>query len=269
MAASDSLKAEYPPILTNPIDVKGEWHAPPRSAALVVGRMREACCSGFRILSDRQPSKLLVENRSSGPPAVWLHQDDKKIAIIFVDVGERAWSQLAYQFGHELGHVVSNSWDSQSKPSAPCQWVEELVVESFSLRGLATLAATWKKIPPFPGDSDYGNEISRYRNNVILQYQQLASSQGLDNSGHWFARNRQALEDFVGLSDYAKAAVPLLLPALMKNPMLLEDISALNLWKERTALPLNEYLDQWRLSCKRIGSAGLLPDFIQKKFFSN
>lgn len=262
----ESSEAGIAPILLNPIDVKGEWHAPSPSAALVVGRMREACCSGFRLLSDRQPRKLVVEARSSGPPAVWLHQDQKETAIIFVDVGERAWTQLAYQFGHELGHVISNSWDSQAKPTAPCQWVEELVVESFSLRGLAILATTWEENPPFPGDANYGKDISRYREDAISQYHELASSQGIDDSKSWFDRNRQALEDFVGLSDYAKAAVSLLLPALMKNPLLLEDVGALNLWPERTALPLDEYLIRWRLSCKRLGSAGLLPEFIRKQF---
>jgi hypothetical protein len=52
-----------------------EGHMLPRSADQVVERMRHACLDGVRLLSDRQP-------------------------ISFQD-----WSKLAYQFGHELGHV--------------------------------------------------------------------------------------------------------------------------------------------------------------------
>jgi hypothetical protein len=268
LATQSRVKADMAPVLSNAIEVNGEWHAPPRSAALVIGRMREACCSGFRILSDRQPSKLQVENRASGSPAVWLHKDPKDTAIILVDVGERAWSQLAYQFGHELGHVISNSWDSNATPNAPCQWVEEMIAESFSLRGLAVLAAAWEKTPPFPGDSGYGHEIQSYRDRVVAQYNQLAESQGLRDSAVWFGRNKQALEGFVGLSDHAKAAVSILLPALLKSPRMLEDIGALNRWTERAALPLDEYLRRWRKSCKDLASPGLLPNFIQEKFLT-
>lgn len=263
MISLGRTKAGSAPILANPVEVRGEWHAPPRSAALVIGRMREACCSGIRMVSDRQPQILRIENCPAGPPAVWLHRDASDTAIIHVDVGERAWTQLAYQFGHELGHVVSNSWDSEAKPSAPCQWVEEMIAESFSLRGLANLAAAWERSPPFPGDAGYGKEISHYRDNILTQYNQIASFQGLGTSSSWFTRNRSTLEGFVGLSDHAKAAVSILLPALMARPALLEDIGALNRWPERAALPLDAYLSRWRASCKSLGSAGLLPDLIK------
>lgn len=268
MVISGKSRADTVPILSNAVVVKGEWQAPPRSAALVIGRMREACCFGYRLLSDRQPSKLWVENRSSGPPAVWLHQDDTNTAIIFVDVGERAWSQLAYQFGHELGHVISNSWESNAKPYAPCQWVEETIVESLSLYGLGILAADWERRPPFPNDGGYGKHIKDYRDDIIAQYSRLASEQGLNNTDYWFSKHRQSLEEFVGLSQFAKAAVSAVLPAISENRALLEDVGALNRWPERAALPLNDYIKRWRLSCKELKSPGRLPDLIDKKFLS-
>ena len=38
-------------------------------------------------------------------------------------------SVLAYQFGHELGHVTANSWQPRGKPQLPSQWLEEAPVE--------------------------------------------------------------------------------------------------------------------------------------------
>ena len=61
------------------------------------------------------------------------------MAWIIVDVGTRDWCNLAYQFGHELGHVVANSWARDAKPGGPCQWLEEALVEAFSFRGLGRL----------------------------------------------------------------------------------------------------------------------------------
>src|SRR5439155_21981130 len=86
------------------------------------------------LVSDRQPTRLRVDEHTSGPPAAWLHPDGSTMAWIIVDIGERAWAQLAYQFGHELGHVTANSWQPHAKPAAPCQWLEEAMVEAFTLR---------------------------------------------------------------------------------------------------------------------------------------
>ena len=49
---------------------------------------------------------------------------------------DRGWSKLAYQFGHELGHVTANSWQGNAKPARPRQWLEEAMVEALSLHGL-------------------------------------------------------------------------------------------------------------------------------------
>src|SRR5712671_7108940 len=96
-------------LLSAPIELAGDWgHMIPGSADQVVERMRHACLDGVRLLSDRQPTRLRVDEHASGSPAVWLHPDGSSMAWIIVDIGERAWAQLAYQFGHELGHVMAD-----------------------------------------------------------------------------------------------------------------------------------------------------------------
>jgi len=61
--------------------------------------------------------RIRVEQRGQGYPAVWLN-NQPGLAWIFVNVGPADWSKLAYQFGHELGHVFCNSWDAGAKPRA-------------------------------------------------------------------------------------------------------------------------------------------------------
>lgn len=107
---------QAPTLLTAPIELAGDWgHMLPRAADQVVERMRHSCLDGVRLLSDRQPTRLRVDEHSSGPPAVWLHPDGSSMAWIIVDIGERDWSKLAYQFGHELGHVMANSWQPHGR----------------------------------------------------------------------------------------------------------------------------------------------------------
>jgi len=105
-----TLRPGVPSILNAPLEVTGDWgKSLPSSAATVISRMREACLDGVRLLSDRQPSRLRAEDRTSGPPHLWLHDHPSRIAWIVVDVRGNFWCQLAYQFGHELGHVLDNS----------------------------------------------------------------------------------------------------------------------------------------------------------------
>ena len=149
---------QAPTLLSAPLELAGNWgHMLPHLVERVVQRMRHACLDGVRLVSDRQPTRLRVDEHTSGSPAVWLHPDGSSMAWIIVDIGQQAWAQLAYQFGHELGHVLANSWQPHAKPTKPCQWLEESMVEAFAIRGLGRLAQSWSQNPPFAGDNAFGN----------------------------------------------------------------------------------------------------------------
>ncbi len=246
---------------TAPLEVQGDWgKSLPGAAAAVVARMREVCLAGARLLSDRQPSGIRVENRASGSPAIWLHDDPGNVAWIIVTIGERDWCKLAYQFGHELGHVLANSWRPDSKPQPPCQWLEESLVEAFSLRGLVKLADSWEQRPPFRNDAPFANAIRRYQRNAVENYRKVASEEmGETGMDAWFSHYRSALEHGGGRSDPAHAAVPTLLHELEADARNVEDIGALNRWAERSAVPIERYLGLWKRSCDEIGAAGGLP----------
>jgi hypothetical protein len=244
-----------------PIEVQGDWHGSlPGAALAVVTRMRAASLAGVRLLSDRQPGMLRVDSHTSGPPAVWLHSDGTPIAWVIVDVGPADWSKLAYQFGHELGHVLANSWGPDAKPANPCQWLEEALVESFSIRGLGLLAESWQRDPPFPGDSAFGGAIRGYREGLLTRYRAFAAEQGADRGlVAWFTAQRAALESDGGVVGPARAAMPAMVAELEADPSAVEGLGALNRWPGRTGVPMEEYLRLWTQSCAEIGASGRLP----------
>ena len=50
-----------PTLLSAPIELAGNWgHVLPRSADMVVERMRLSCLDGVRLVSGRQPTRLRV-----------------------------------------------------------------------------------------------------------------------------------------------------------------------------------------------------------------
>ena len=231
----------------------------PYSADQVVERMRHACLDGIRLVSDRQPTRLRVDEHTSGYPQVWLHPDGSTMAWIIVDIGQRDWSKLAYQFGHELGHVMANSWQPHAKPKPPCQWLEEALVEAFSIRGLGRLAENWKRDPPFPDTSAFGNAIAEYRQDIIRRYSALANEQGLSrNSAAWFTDHRSQIE-VPGLNQFGQAAAVTILAEYEQAPSCVEALGALNRWPGRSGVAIEEYFREWQASCVELDASPLLP----------
>ncbi|MDX8470359.1 hypothetical protein RFM26_32360 [Mesorhizobium sp. VK23B] len=252
-------------LLSAPIELAGNWgHMFPHSAGQVVERMRQACLDGVRLLSDRQPARLRVDEHTSGQPAIWLHPDGSSMAWIIVDIGERDWSKLAYQFGHELGHVLANSWQPDAKPAPPCQWLEEAMVEAFSLRGLRRLAKGWKENPPFAGDNAFGDSIGNYCEDIIRGYGALADQQGLTrDAAAWFADHRDEIE-IPGLNPFAQAISVTLLAEYDRMPESVEALGALNRWPGRSGVPIAEYLRRWKRSCAELHASPHLPVHLQE-----
>ncbi len=248
-------------LLSAPIEIAGNWGSMiPASATKVLTRMRLACLEGVRLVSDRQPSVLRVEEHTSGPPAIWLHSGDPAIAWVIVDVGERDWSRLAYQFGHELGHVLANSWRPDARPALPCQWLEETLAEAFSLHGLARLAEEWKRTPPFGDDNAFGDAIAKYRQDIIDRYAQLGREQHIgEGFATWFRKNRAAIEAGA-LGPYSQAASLIVLAEYERRPACVEALGALNRWPGRSNAPVKNYLRSWRSSCAELSAESRLPE---------
>ncbi len=242
-----------------PIEVRGDWHAAPDSALAVITRVRAVALARIALHSDHQPDRIWVENKSSGYPSIWLHDRPARSAWIMTNAGARAWCQLVYQFGHELGHVTCNSWEHEAVAPPPCRWLEEALAESFSLRALDLLAQSWATEPPFPGDNAYAEAIRQYRGDILRKYEQYAHNRGATDLRAWFEGNEAQLDREEGLDANDEPAVPAILGLIEPEPILIEDYGALNRWPERSALPLPAYLRAWQASCLQLGLLGRLP----------
>jgi len=251
-----------PRLLSAPLELTGDWRgSPPDAVMRVVSRVRDVSLSGVSLFSDRQPNRLRIESRSADFPAIWLHNEDADLAWVLVVIGDCAWAQLAYQFGHELGHVLANSWDRLAVPRAPCVWLEECLVEAFTLRGLSLLAASWERDPPFANDADYANAIREHLDYRIKPYAAQAPS---ESCAAWFHKARAAL-DLQGGESSAEGPATLGILAHLKNDSeCVADLGALNRWPARSAAPLEDYLMLWEQSCAEIGAPGRLPGHVRR-----
>jgi hypothetical protein len=247
-------------LLTAKLELEGAWRgSAPADAAAVIERMRTACLAGVALLSDHQPENLRVDDRVGDTPAIWLHTDAATTGWIIVIVGPRDWCKLAYQFGHELGHVLCNSWEPDAQPRAPCQWIEEALVEAFSLRGLGRLADAWAHAPPFPNDAAYAVPIRKYRETMVVSYRATAQDEGAAAGLGAWSKARETLHNEHNGLDGARGAVSTMLGLLEGDATMIADMGALNRWPGRSGVPLPAYLDLWERSCAELNAPGRLP----------
>jgi hypothetical protein len=248
-----------PSLLSASLELGGGWKSSPADAVLrVLSRMQEVSLAGVRLLSDQQPGRIRVDNHASGSPAIWLHDDHTNVAWIMVDIGTDDWCKLSYQFGHELGHVLCNSWNAQSQPHNPCQWLEETMVEAFSIRGLGCLAASWERNPPFAGDAAFGSAIREYRGNLLKNYGGAKVQISDAEFASWFRASRSVLERSA-LSGIEGQLIIRVVSELERDIACVEDLGALNRWPSRSGVPLEDYLRLWEKSCTEVHALGRLP----------
>jgi hypothetical protein len=246
-----------------PIEVGGDWDGSlPHSALVVVSPMREACLSGVRLVSDRQAERIRVDNHAREPPHIWLHFDRAPFAWIVVDIGPRDWSKLAYQFGHELGHVMCNIWSPEGNSAEPpaAAWLEEALAEAFSIRGLGLLADRWAITPPFPGDSAFAGAIRQYRDNLVIKYRTIAAEQGATaDLTAWFRVRREALAGNGDIGGPAAGAVTAVLAEMTADPVGIEALGALSRWPPHSGRSVEDYLGLWTQSSAELGASQRLP----------
>lgn len=69
------------------------------------------------------------------------------------------WAQFAYQFSHELCHVLSLN---RRRMSTRSDWFEESLCEAASLVTVRRMARTWRTDPPYPNWRSYAPSLDRY-----------------------------------------------------------------------------------------------------------
>lgn len=233
----------------------------------IVQSMRFACLHGIKLRSDMHPKSILVENIKGSPsnwaPIVLATERPDKAAWIRVTIDSHHWARLAYQFGHELGHVISNTWGIGSLPQTPCQFLEEVCVEAFSIRGLFEIDKRWNIKPPHPHWKSYAHCFSKYAESTLKSHRRLERHSEI-NERTISIKFKEDLCKLRKLGPSAKALVPTVAEMLISNKSLIEDFSALNRWPERSSSSIEIYIEKWIASCQSINSPGALPRKIRK-----
>ena len=76
------------------------------------------------------------------------------------------WSQFAYQFSHELCHVLS---DYERLQDSRNKWFHEAICELASIFTIRRMAEAWPTRPPYPNWAGYAQSLASYAEGCLAK----------------------------------------------------------------------------------------------------
>lgn len=179
-----------------------------------------------------------LEIRPRGGPIVLFERTPAGAVRMHLNTGGRLWSQYAFQFGHELCHVLCR-FDRDHRAH---KWFEESLCETASLFVLRRMAEEWEREPPYPNWRAYAPRLAEYAR------ERLAKSP-LPPEGslaEWFQEHRDAVVARPTDRDQNLAVASALLPLFEARPQRWAAVAWLNTGMPQDGKPFREHLLAWR-----------------------
>jgi hypothetical protein len=212
----------------NPLDAK--------AVSLSAGKVLLENIPGLRL------EPIILKNDPSGPISLYQRGSQNEY-IILVNIKGLYWAQLAYQFSHELMHILSNYI---ATPGDANQWFEEALCEAASIHAIQRMSVVWRTNPPYPNFKSYSSSLGDYYKNLLAeQHRYLKPGETLAN---WYKREQQSLRanhaqrpknELVGTKIYA---------FFNASPDRWRSVRYLNIGNANKQISLEQYLNDWRTS---------------------
>jgi len=160
----------------------------------------------------------------------------------------RFWAQLAFQFGHELGHIVSHyERINDNKIGIENKWFEETVAEAASLFVLARMAETWKTDPPYMNWKSFAPALKEYLDKLLKD----AEIPAVEKMPQWFNDNRPALKADPHLRERNRVVAIHIFKMLERDPSQWEAFRYLNLGRPDATNSFESFLENWYFSAPK------------------
>ena len=148
----------------------------------------------------------------------------------------RKWAQFAYQFSHELCHVLSGYEHLRDNPN---NWFHETICELASVFTLRRMAEKWLTSPPYPHWADYAESLASYADETLSNKERhLPPGMTLVR---WLASEEASLRQNPCQRDKNALVAYLLLPIFEAEPVGWNTIRTL----PSSSAMLKDYLREW------------------------
>ena len=235
VAVAARTRADQPARATPAIHViPGDWGgAPPANVEAV---LRSAADALLACVPDHGIALIHVGG-GSGPVVFYQRAADGGYQVR-LNTRDTYWAQYAFQFAHEVGHILCG-YDAVQSGN---HFLEESICEAASLFALRRMAETWKDRPPYPNWAGYAPHLRRYAQDRI-DAAKLPPGQSLAD---WYRANADALR--ANATDREKNLViaAALLPLFEADPTSAwSAVRRLNANEPAEPTPFDQHLRRW------------------------
>ncbi|MEJ6778623.1 MAG: hypothetical protein QNK86_04020 [Akkermansiaceae bacterium] len=180
----------------------------------------------------------IVVQKGNGGPITLFKRNNKGEIIIKLDTKNTFWSQYAYQWAHELCHVLCG----YRPDGRDNKWFEETLCEMASLYCMRAMAVDWAAKPPYPNWKSYAPSLKKYADTTMAKYEKV------DNKGlaAFYKKHEKKLRKDSTLRQLNGAMAAALLPVFEKNPEHWEAVRYINITAAKKGLTLKEYFTKWK-----------------------
>jgi len=159
---------------------------------------------------------------------------------VFLTTRDKLWAHYAYEFAHELAHILAN-YEHYKEVKNPHQWFEETICEVASLYTLKQLAISWRQAPPHPEGADYAPAFQEFAERLMgEQHRRLPEGFTLAT---WLREALGPMKSNPYIRDHNEVVANLLLPLFEENPKIWEAVAYLN--AQQSGSDFKDYLQNW------------------------
>lgn len=186
------------------------------------------------LFPDGEPLKVLVSPTSRAPMVLFERTPQGERHVLLRARGNN-WAHYAYEFAHELGHILTNYDRHARHPhAAQHQWFEEAVCEMLSVYALRRLAAR--------SPDDQGAPYAGFADRMLGEPHRRAA-RGIDLAA-WLQENEDALR----ADPYQRSRNELVTMQLLEifgRESRLRALAYLNLSDAPATATFRAYLEEW------------------------
>jgi hypothetical protein len=177
-------------------------------------------------------------------PMVLTSPDQTGAFVVLLNVRGTYWARLAYQFAHELCHVLA---DPRSFVPDRFAWIEESLCETASLVALRWMARAWAVSPPYPNWRDYSASLAAYEAEHLAQPRRSLHEGVAFRT--WLAKRLARLEAEPGRREDATIIARELLPLFEADRAAWGAVRFLHAFPRVAEEPLAGFLARWAAAC--------------------
>ena len=209
----------------------------------VVAILKSTARQLFPHTGKKEWADLLVGKSPHGP-VVLFRRGQLGEYLVNLNTRDRFWCQYAFQFAHEIGHVICGF----RKGDRSNLWFEETICEVASLFALEKMAMEWNESAPHPNWKPYAVEFKKYAEQRISKYR-LPESHTL---AQWYEERASTLKAKADDRGSNTRMATALLPLFRKYPIGWEACTFLNLRKTKQPKSFETYLKEWLENCSSV-----------------